>query len=407
MTLSSRLLFILRVSSRYLLSKRSGNSRLINVISFIGLVLGLTLLIVVLAVLNGTRDEIDDYIFSVYPHAIARVNFDQVQLLDELQSLPGISSIEPFVDVYGLLDVRGSAASKPEPGISVYGFSSDSSNRTFRQMYTALKEPRDLPLAGLDYYAASLWGLSRGETFSLTVPIVTARGVQSKTVVFRYAGPLWLSNDSRGRFSKIMYVQISDLIAHGIVTDDQIHHRITLDEPKLADTILGKYPEVVTWTERFGSFYQALAMEKTILFVLLLFVIGLVIMSVISGQAMFINRKSSDIAILQTLGAELRWVSIVFMCQGAIIVVSGIIVGTILGCVIAHYAHDIIQFIQSFQADERNITNVTLYFESANVSVQDLIWTMLAVLFVGFVAILRPLSLVFKKDPVESLNRLA
>ena len=407
MTNKSRILFFLRVSNRYLLSKRSGNSRLINLISFIGLVLGLTLLIVVLAVLNGNRNEIDDYIFSVYPHAIARVNSDQAQLLDELQSLPGVTSIEPFVDLYGSLSVRGRALQPESSGIAVYGFSTDSSNRTFRQMYTALKEPRDLPLAGMDYYEASKWGLSRGDTFSLTVPLVNSRGVQSKTVAFRYAGPLWLSNDSRGRYSPIIYVQISDLLAHGIVTEDQVHHRITLDEPKRAKTILGQYPEVVTWTERFGSFFQALAMEKTILFVLLLFVIGLVIMSVISGQAMFINRKSSDIAILQTLGAELRWISIVFMCQGATIVVSGIVVGTILGCVVAHYAHDIMQFIQRFQEDDRNLTVLAWYFESTNIAVQDLIWTILAVLLVSFVAILRPLSLVFRKDPVESLNRLA
>ena len=397
MTNKSRILLILRVSSRYLLSKRSGHSRLINVISFIGLVLGLTLLIVVLSVLNGTRDQIDKNIFSVYPHAIARVSSDQIQLLDELRSLPSVTSIEPFVDLNGLLSVQGRSPIT-EPGLSgllVYGFDPDSSNRTFRQMHAVIKEPRDLPIAGLDYHVASRYGLAIGDTFTLTVPLVTDGGVQSKTVAFRYARPLLLGN------REIMYVQIPDLIAHGIVSDDQVHHRITLDEPKQAGAILGAYPEIVTWQERFGSFYQALAMEKTILFILLLFVVGLVIMSVISGQAMFINRKSSDIAILQTMGAELRWVSIVFMCQGAIIVFCGIVAGTILGCIVAHYAHDIMQF---FQLGGRN---VSMYFESARVDVQDLMWTILAVLFVGFVAILRPLSLVFKKDPVESLNRMA
>jgi len=399
MTNKSRVMFILRVSSRYLLSKRSGNSRLINVISFVGLVLGLSLLIVVLSVLNGTRDKIDDYIFEIFPHAIARVSPDQNLLLDELQSLPGVTSIEQFVDLRGLLNVQGSTPrAEPGLGIEVYGFEPDSSNRTFRQMYTVIKEPRDLPLAGMDFPVAIRYGLARGDTFTLTVPIVTARGVQFKTVAFRYARPMMLGD--RGGRSRIMYVQIPDLIAHGIISHDQVHHRISLEDPYQADVILGEYPEVVTWTERFGSYYQALAMEKTILFVLLLFVIGLVIMSVISGQAMFINRKSSDIAILQTMGAELRWVSIVFMCQGAIIVVSGIIVGTILGCVVAHYAYDIMQF---FERDRRN---VTLYFDTANVSVQDLIWTISAVLLVGLVAILRPLNLVFKKDPVESLNRM-
>ncbi len=392
-------MFILRVSSRYLLSKRSGNSRLINVISFVGLVLGLSLLIVVLSVLNGTRDKIDDYIFEIFPHAIARVSPDQNLLLDELQSLPGVTSIEQFVDLRGLLNVQGSTPrAEPGLGIEVYGFEPDSSNRTFRQMYTVIKEPRDLPLAGMDFPVAIRYGLARGDTFTLTVPIVTARGVQFKTVAFRYARPMMLGD--RGGRSRIMYVQIPDLIAHGIISHDQVHHRISLEDPYQADVILGEYPEVVTWTERFGSYYQALAMEKTILFVLLLFVIGLVIMSVISGQAMFINRKSSDIAILQTMGAELRWVSIVFMCQGAIIVVSGIIVGTILGCVVAHFAYDIMQFF------ERDARNVTLYFDKANVSVQDLIWTISAVLLVGLVAILRPLNLVFKKDPVESLNRM-
>jgi len=261
MTNKSRVMFILRVSSRYLLSKRSGNSRLINVISFVGLVLGLSLLIVVLSVLNGTRDKIDDYIFEIFPHAIARVSPDQNLLLDELQSLPGVTSIEQFVDLRGLLNVQGSTPrAEPGLGIEVYGFEPDSSNRTFRQMYTVIKEPRDLPLAGMDFPVAIRYGLARGDTFTLTVPIVTARGVQFKTVAFRYARPMMLGD--RGGRSRIMYVQIPDLIAHGIISHDQVHHRISLEDPYQADVILGEYPEVVTWTERFGSYYQALAMEN-------------------------------------------------------------------------------------------------------------------------------------------------
>lgn len=396
----AKFLFIVRVSIRYLLSKRSGTSRLINLISCFGLVLGLTLLIVVLSVLNGTRDEIDNYIFGVFPHAIARVSVDQAQLLDELRALPGVVSIERFVDLSALVNTT-SKQTNPHPGIpgiSVYGFETDSSNRTFRRMYTAMKEQRDLPIAGLDYQVASMYGLSLGDTFTITVPLVTKHGVQSKTVAFRYARPLWLGE--YGRFSQIMYVQISDLISYGLVSENEVQHRITLHDPKHAVDLLGKFPEVATWTEHFGSFFQALAMEKTVLFILLLFIIGLVTMNVISGQAMLINRKSSDIAILQTMGAELRWISIVFMFQGAIIVVSGVIVGTILGIVVAHYAHDIMQLVPG------GGRNVTLHFETATVAPQDLVWTTLAALVVGFVAILRPLNLIFKKDPVESLSRM-
>ena len=397
MTIKSRISFILQMSSRYLLSKRSGNSRLINLISFLGLVLGLTLLIVVLSVLNGTRDAFDKDFFKVIPHAIARVSFDQVELLDELKSLSGVTSVEPFVDLDVLLNATHNVTNT-EPGISVYGFDTFSSNRQFRQMHAVIDQERDLPPAGLHVGTANVYGLSLGDTFSITVPLVTAQGVQSKTVAFRYAHPLWFGG--RWLISKIMFVQISDLIATGIITENQVHHRITLDEPSHALHILGKYPEVVTWTEHYGSFVQALAMEKTILFILLLFVIGLVTMNVISSQAMLINRKSSDIAILQTMGAELRWISIVFVFQGAIIVVSGIVVGTILGCVLANYAHDIVQF---FPPGGRG---VTLQFDTAIVELNDIFWTTLAALLVGFIAVLRPLKLVFKKDPVDSLNRM-
>ncbi len=393
----AKFLFIVRVSIRYLLSKRSGTSRLINLIACFGLVLGLTLLIVVLSVLNGTRDEIDNYIFGVFPHAIARVSDDQAQLLDELRVLPGVVSIERFVDLRALVNTKRKLT-KPQPGISVYGFDTDSSNRTFRRMYSAFKEQRDLPIAGLDYQVASAYGLSLGDTFTITVPLLSEQGVTSKTVAFRYAHPLWLGE--HGRFSEILYVQIADLLAYGLVSENEVHYRITLDEPKHAVDLLGEYPEVATWTEHFGSFYQALAMEKTVLFILLLFIIGLVTMNVIAGQAMLINRKSSDIAILQTMGAELRWISIVFMFQGAVIVVSGVIVGTILGVIVAHYAHDIMQL---FPWGGRS---VTLHFETATVAPQDLVWTTLAALVVGSVAILRPLNLIFKKDPVASLSRM-
>ncbi|MYF38068.1 MAG: ABC transporter permease [Gammaproteobacteria bacterium] len=397
MTNRSRILFILRVSSRYLLSKRSGRSRLINLISFLGLVLGLTLLIVVLSVFNGIRDEREKYVFSVYPHAVARVTADETELLSELQSLPGVSSIEPFVDTFGLLNVERRV--RMNAGVSVYGFNADSSNRIFRQMQAFIKDELELPPAGMDYNVAIGFGMTVGDTFTLTVPLVSEHGVQSKTVAFRYERPMWLGDHDQ--FSRIVYVRISDLLAHGIVSKDQIHHMITLDEPRRADQILGDYPEVTTWSEHFGSYFQALAMEKTILFILLLFAIGLVTMNIISGQAMLINRKSSDIAILQTMGAELRWISIVFMFQGAIVVVAGIIVGTILGCIAARYVHNIIQL---FPLGGRG---VTLRFDTATVALQDLIWTTSAALIVGLLAILRPLNLIFKKDPVESLNRMA
>lgn len=397
MTNRSRILFILRVSSRYLLSKRSGRSRLINLISFIGLALGLTLLIVVLSVLNGIRDEREEYVFNVYPHAVARVSADETELLNELQSLPGVSSIEPFVDLFGLLNVERRV--RTNAGVSVYGFNADSSNRIFRQMQAFIKDELELPPAGMDYNVAIGYGMTVGDSFTLTVPLVSERGVHSKTVAFRYERPMWLAD--HGQFSRIVFVRISDLIAHGLVSEDQVHHRITLDEPKRADQLLSGYPDVATWSEHFGSYFQALAMEKTILFILLLFAIGLVTMNVISGQAMLINRKSSDIAILQTMGAELRWISIVFMLQGAIVVVAGIVVGTIVGCIVARYVHNIIQL---FPLGGRG---VTLRFETATVALQDLIWTTSAALAVGLLAILRPLNLIFKKDPVESLNRMA
>ena len=396
MTIKSRIAFILRVSSRYLLSKRSGSSRLINLVSFLGLVLGLTLLIVVLSVLNGTRDLIDKDFFSVYPHAVARISSDQVELLDELNSLAGVISVEPFVDLYVLLNSNRNVT-LTDPGISLYAFDTNSSNRIFRQMHSVMKEERDLPLAGLDVRTANDYGLTIGDTFTITAPLATTQGVRSKTVAFRFAHPLWLGE--RWVISKIMFANISDLIATGLISTDQVHHRITLDEPSHASLTLDEYPEVVTWTERWGSFFQALAREKMILFILLLFVIGLVTMNVISGQAMLINRKSSDIAILQTMGAELRWISIIFIVQSAIIVLAGIVVGTILGCVVSRYAHNIMIFATSGRS-------LGLQFDSAVVSPSDLVWTTLGALAVGLLAVLRPLNLVYRKEPVDSLNRM-
>lgn len=396
MTKSSKLMFILRVSSRYLRSKRSRSSKFINLVSFIGLVLGLTLLIVVLSVLNGTREAIDDDFFEVSPHAIARVSSDRVKLIEELRALPEVISVEPFVDLYVLLSAQ-QGTTNTESGFVVYGFDSKSSNRTFRQMHSAINEEHDLPAAGLDFVVASRYGLSLGDVFTITVPLATERGVRFKTVAMRYARALLLG--AHLRISNILYVELDDLLAHGLISEDGIHYRITLDEPSQAVGLLGDYPEVVTWTEHYGSFFQALAMEKMILFILLLFVVGLVTMNVVSGQAMLINSKSSDIAILQTMGAELRWISLVFVFQSAIVVLAGIIVGTVFGCVLARNAHQIIQFLPLGRQ------GLTILLESAVVAPRDLVWTTIFALLVGFLAILRPLNLVYRKDPVESLSR--
>ena len=104
------------------------------------------------------------------------------------------------------------------------------------------------------------------------------------------------------------------------------------------------------WRQRNRSFFEALKIERTVMFFILTLIILVAALNIISGLTMLVKDKGRDIAILRTMGATRGAIMRVFLLTGSTIGVMGTLAGLLLGLVVAHNLEAVRQFInRTFQ----------------------------------------------------------
>ena len=119
--------------------------------------------------------------------------------------------------------------------------------------------------------------------------------------------------------------------------------RLAMDDPfsaaflarQLARDLGGGY-YVSDWTRQHANFFRSIKLTKTIMFVILLMVVGVAAFNIVSTLAMVVREKRGDIAILKTMGSPPASISTVFATQGMVIGLVGTGLGVILGLAISH-----------------------------------------------------------------------
>ena len=104
--------------------------------------------------------------------------------------------------------------------------------------------------------------------------------------------------------------------------------------------------EVVTWTETYGQLFDAVRLEKSMMFLLLLLVVVIAAFNIVSGQMMLVSNKSSGIAILMTMGARKNLIKMIFLLQGIAIGLLGTVLGISGGVLLAENVNSILDFLQ-------------------------------------------------------------
>ncbi len=383
------------IGLRYLRTRRVGRSRLINWVSFVGLLLGIALLIVVLSVQNGLHRQAEQLVVGAAPHAVLQSEFATTANIEKLERTEGVLSVEPFVELYALLSTRGI-----NQGVVVYGVDS-------LQQHLKLPISSSVGQTGVDSDKESLDALIHGSwmlssmtppTFSLTFPVVKAGGVVAKSGNFRLVG--YSDSFVPGEQLQLVTVRVSDLLQLGVLGPNQVAQRITLSDPWQADSILAGIDGVRTWSQDYAELFDAINMEKSILFVMLTFVIGLASLNIVSGQAMLINSKKSDIAILRTMGAEPRVIELAFAMHGFLIALAGILVGLAVGILISS---EIMHFLQLLM-DWGVIGAFQLIDMRPFLQPWDIFLTLVVAFAIVCIGVMRPLSLVLRTNPIDALH---
>jgi lipoprotein-releasing system permease protein len=101
-----------------------------------------------------------------------------------------------------------------------------------------------------------------------------------------------------------------------------------------------------SWAIEYGSLFQAMKVEKTMMTIVLMFIVGVAAFNIVASLMMVVNEKSRDIAVLQTLGLAPGRVSSIFLVQGAVIGIGGTLAGVAIGLVLALNLETILPWLE-------------------------------------------------------------
>jgi lipoprotein-releasing system permease protein len=415
---------------RYLRARRKeGFISVISGFSFLGIMLGVATLIVVMAVLNGFRNELLDKILGFNGHAmITMVDGSPIKDFDRMASrlaaVNGVRSVIPFVEGQALASSQHNNTGTLIRGVhesDLIGLKAIN-NRNLR---TALHGD-----AGLQDETASLEGFEKSGGVAIGSRLAQKHqlGLGSTLTIVSPTGPeTIMGNAPRIRDypvvaiftigmseydEGIVYMPLAEAQDYFVIEDGVSAVEVTADDPDNIGSLVsalsaaaGSDTEVTTWKQRNQAFFNALAVERNVMFLILTMIILVAALNIISGLIMLVKDKGRAIAIMRTMGATRGSIQRIFFLTGAAIGVAGTLAGLILGLLICLNVESIRQFIQWLSGVDP--FNSELYYLSqlpADMDSLQTIWIVCMSLGLSFLATLYPSWRAASLDPVEALR---
>ena len=191
------------------------------------------------------------------------------------------------------------------------------------------------------------------------------------------------------------------------------HFEVMLEDPSrlsssmndLLSNLSGEQLRLVNWQQSNSGFFNALQVERNVMFLILTLIILVAAFNIISGMVMLVKDKGRDIAILRTMGATRSSVMRIFFLAGASIGVLGTLSGLILGVLFCLNIENIRQFIQTLTGTD--LFNAEIYFLSqlpADMDISEVVLVCVMSLSLSFLATVYPAWRASRLDPVEALR---
>ena len=324
----------------------------------LGMVLGVASLITVLSVMNGFALELRDRILSLVPHAVVSSTegtLTQWQpLATELQAVPFIHSVAPFIEDVALLQSRSRRIGSQVTGIDLQAQRgvSDLHGRILTGDLSQLEsQPFTIALGST---LAGQLGAMAGDVIEVVLPTlsVTPLGVfprvRKLVVVAEFevgssidAVQSYVSLETAGRLFARSGV---DGLQIDLGSPDNVAEAVPLLRKMLRKTATVASPSnlsVTDWRDSQGSLFAAVKMEKIMVGILLLAVIAVAAFNIISTLTMSVTEKARDIAVLRVMGFTSLGVMGLFLGHGLLIGTVGIAIGAVLGVFLALWVSDI------------------------------------------------------------------
>ena len=417
------------LAGRYLRARRrEGFISVISLFSFLGILLGVATLIVVMAVLNGFRAELLDKILGFQGHiAVYRADVSPIPDYEALQQK--LSAIPGVTRAVGLVEGQAMASSlRNNTGALVRGISEADIQKVpslnNENLRTALREE------GVPDVTASFQGFdaSGGVAIGERMAWRHQLGLGSRLTIISPEGPeTVLGSTPRIRDypvvaifkvgmsdydENVIYMPLAEAQEYFLTEEGVNQIEVMVENPDEVEAYLlpimdvaGEGIAVTTWKARNSTFFNALAVERNVMFLVLTMIILVAALNIISGLIMLVKDKGRDIAILRTMGATRGTIQRVFFLTGAAIGVAGTVGGFIVGLLICLNTERIRQFISWVSGVDP--FNPELYYLAQLPARMDSWQTVMIVLMslgLSFAATLYPSWRAAKLDPVEALR---
>ena len=387
------------IGVRYACSRR-GNKVLsaITWVSIIGLGLGVAALIVVTSVMNGFETELKRRILGAVPHVVVEgLPKNQLAALDNVITVSRFTSqtallvnksLSRLVTIYGVEPVAEHQMSII-PNTMVYGSIND------------LETDRSGIVLGTSL--ALRLGLAKGSDVTVILPILRDDG-NLKTEIFHATLVATFSLESELDYNLALmnFDSLSKL-----TSKDLLSYRLRLDEvfnaPAVTKELQGLALHVNDWSMEHGDFFRAVKMEKIMMFVLLLLIVAIASFTIVSSLSIAVKEKKSDIAILRSCGLSKYKVTSIFMVQGTLIGVFGVILGALVGLPLAYHITEVVSSLESIFGGS---LLAGTYFSSipSDIRLTDIGIIILASFSISVVATIYPAYCAAKLKPVEILR---
>ena len=325
--------------------RRGGMVSLISVISTLGIALGVAVLIVGLSAMNGFERELNNRILAVVPHGeIEPVNgqlADWRQLLPRMAQVPGIAAAAPYINFTGLVESGVNLRAIQVKGVNPAQEARLSALPDYVQngAWASFSAGKQQIIIGSG--VAKSLGIRQGDWLTIMIPNSDGQNklLQPKRIRLQVSGILQLS----GMLDhSLALVPLADAQHYLDMADNVTGIALKMTDPfnavKLvrdAGEVTRAYVYIRSWIGTYGYMYRDIQMIRAIMYLAMVLVIGVACFNIVSTLVMAVKDKSSDIAVLRTLGAKDGLIRAIFVWYGLRAGLLGSLSGVVVGVLAA------------------------------------------------------------------------
>ena len=394
-----------KITLRFLKTRKNdGFLNIISIFSFIGISLGVAVLIIVMSVMNGFRTELIDKIVGFNAHAVVKPYNKPLKFINDADFVFNIFSNDGEAVIINKNNTKG---------LLLKGYSAKD--------FSSLKIMNNQEFFGSKDLNNNSISIGRELSFNLNVDIGDSITIMSPSGVQSLVGSLpkqesfkiiSIFDSGLSDFNEnIAYINLETLEVFFDKNKEERFLEFYFQNPKDIEVhksnLLNLFPDelVYTWADMNKSLFSALKVERNVMFIILSLIIIVAAFNIISGLTILVKNKTRDIGILKSIGVTNNSIKKIFFLVGFTIGTSATIFGIIIGTLFSYYVENIREFIS--KTFEVTLFPEEIYFLNSmpsEININSIILIALCSIVTTIIVSIYPASKAASLDMVKTLK---